>query len=495
MRKTISFILAVLLLCSLTACGDSQSSSKEDSANMIEVPNVSGMNLADARITLNNAGFTLIHSNYDEEELAPEQIVVSAQSPAAGSRADPEKAVTLSCLKKCQVYLDLSSDFNLFLNTYDLEIYFDGQKIGTIPNGKAFSLLIDTLEGQHTLHAYKAGNNDVSASQNIDISKDTSFSSTIIHGGSSIRFSDMVTTDGIAESSPEPTPEPTPAPKAETHNAPYHSSNDRGIAEQGTSGVYAYKSRGMSYDIYYIIDMDEGYVYRFIDGTEDSSCDRVKIDSGSLNDMVLVTYHDGGDTWQNAFCFNWKNQPEKLIYQDQNGGSYEFYTTDLAPALELRDSRQIVSYEGAAEPAAVPEETAAPEETPVPTNAAKTYTDREVKDYITGALQMIVGSDEYSVSIDSSVVNVSFAPEGITVLAYQAYELKDQSSLNSWNNLVSTAKQWSKDLHDYVSKEMNRPELSVALYYCQDMGSGNVLLVVMNGDVFYDFVNGVNLIA
>ena len=297
------------------------------------------------------------------------------------------------------------------------------------------------------------------------------------------------------EPSPEPTPEPTPAPKAETHNVLYHSSNDRDIAEQGTSGVYAYKSRGMSYDIYYIIDMDEGYVYRFVDGTEDSSCDRVRIDSGSLNDMVLVTYHDGGDTWQNAFCFNWKNQPEKLIYQDQNGGSYEFYTTDLAPALELRDSRQIVSYEGAAEPAAVPEETAAPEETPVPTNAAKTYTDREVKDYISGALQMIVGSDEYDVSIDNSVVNVSFAPGGITALAYQAYELRDQSALSSWNQLVSTAKQWSKDLHDYVSKEMNRPEVSVALYYCHDMGSGNVLLVVMNGEVFYDFVNGINLIA
>lgn len=510
MRKTVSIILAALLLCAFAACGSSQSgTTAADNANFIEVPNVQGQTLTDARSTLSDAGFGLVVSNYDGAEIAPERILVSAQSPDAGSSADPEKAVTLSCLKKCLVYLDLTSDFNLFLSTYDLEIYFDEQKIGTIPNGEKFSLLIDTLEGNHTLYAYKAGDNNISASQKIDIAKDVTFSSRIIHGGS-ITFSDIATADGVAlaslqvpdvtgmvleeaksalsaqgfgnvkeepygeiwntanwlvvdqgiapgsvvnsneflqldcislddyfntaysgktllevqelaagngfsltledadsyedltaavsswtadeqaawtvsrarqgtgksavvyivntdensapvteedtvteeESTPEPTaepeavsvPEPTTKPASPKHPASYHSSNDRDIAKEGSSGVYAYKSRGMSYTIYFIIDMDEGYVYRFCEGNGDALCDKVKIDGGTLNDLVIITYHDGGSMWQNAFCFSWTKQPDKLMYQDQNYDSYEYFTTDLDAALELRDTKTIINY-------------------------------------------------------------------------------------------------------------------------------------------------------
>ena len=63
-----------------------------------------------------------------------------------------------------------------------------------------------------------------------------------------------------------------------------------------------------------------------------------------MNDLVLITYHDGGSTWQEAFCFSWKYQPDKLLYQDHNYGSYEYFTTDLDAALKLRNTKTIIDY-------------------------------------------------------------------------------------------------------------------------------------------------------
>ena len=85
----------------------------------------------------------------------------------------------------------------------------------------------------------------------------------------------------------------------------FYSTNDYETAKQGNSGVFAYKSTGSSYDIYWIIDFDEGYVYWFTDGNGDSTCDRLKIDSGTLNDKVIITYHDGSDEWSYSLHFKY----------------------------------------------------------------------------------------------------------------------------------------------------------------------------------------------
>ena len=122
-----------------------------------------------------------------------------------------------------------------------------------------------------------------------------------------------------------------------------YSTNDKETAKRGETGVYAYKNRGISYNIYYIIDFDEGYVYRFID-VDDIICDRVKIVSGTLNDVVIITYHDGEDVWSNGLHFKWQNQPDHLVMEDHNHFEFDFYTTDLDDALALRDQKTIIDY-------------------------------------------------------------------------------------------------------------------------------------------------------
>lgn len=132
---------------------------------------------------------------------------------------------------------------------------------------------------------------------------------------------------------------------AEDDNSPvFYSTNNYETAKQGNSGVFSYKSTGGSYDIYWIIDFDEGYVYWFTDGNGDSTCDRLKIDSGTLNDKVIITYHDGSDEWSYSLHFKYVEHPETLIMVDNDGFDYKYATTDLNNAISIRDTKTINDY-------------------------------------------------------------------------------------------------------------------------------------------------------
>ncbi len=132
---------------------------------------------------------------------------------------------------------------------------------------------------------------------------------------------------------------------AEDDNSPvFYSTNDYETAKQGNSGVFSYKSTGGSYDIYWIINFDEGYVYWFTDGNGDSTCDRLKIDSGTLNDKVIITYHDGSDEWSYSLHFKYVDHPETLIMVDNDGFDYKYAATDLNNAISIRDTKTVNDY-------------------------------------------------------------------------------------------------------------------------------------------------------
>lgn len=127
-------------------------------------------------------------------------------------------------------------------------------------------------------------------------------------------------------------------------NPVFYSTNTYEIAQKGNTGVFSYKSSGSSYDIYWIIDFDAGYVYYFTEGNGESSCDRLKIDSGTLNDKVIITYHDNEDEWSYNLHFKYVNHPETLILVDNDGFDYQYSTTDLESALQLRSTKTIRDY-------------------------------------------------------------------------------------------------------------------------------------------------------
>lgn len=124
----------------------------------------------------------------------------------------------------------------------------------------------------------------------------------------------------------------------------FYSTNDYETAKKGNTGVFSYKNKSGSYDIYWIIDFDAGYVYFFTDGNGENTCDKVKIAAGDLNDRITATWHDGGDQWSWYLHFKYKNHPETLVVNDHNGFTTEFTTTDLDDALSVRNTKTIKNY-------------------------------------------------------------------------------------------------------------------------------------------------------
>ena len=158
----------------------------------------------------------------------------------------------------------------------------------------------------------------------------------------------QTTEEPVAEENVEETTEDAATPEeevmteeAEEPQTVYYSSNTEDTVRDGNAGVYAYKNQGGSYDVYYVIDFDEGYVYSFTDGDGNEDGDKVKIDSGDLNDVLKVTYDFDGDLAQYGFHFMYKNNPEHLIVQDNDGFESDYAPTDLKGALSIRDSKNI----------------------------------------------------------------------------------------------------------------------------------------------------------
>jgi hypothetical protein len=124
----------------------------------------------------------------------------------------------------------------------------------------------------------------------------------------------------------------------------YYSTNDYKTAQNGNSGIFSYKNKSGTYDVYWIIDFDHGYVYYFTEGNGESTCDRVKMVSGTLNDRITITWHDGDDQTTWYLHFKYVNSPVTLIVNDHLGFAVEFTTTDLDDALALRATKEIIDY-------------------------------------------------------------------------------------------------------------------------------------------------------
>ena len=155
--------------------------------------------------------------------------------------------------------------------------------------------------------------------------------------------------NSISKSTNMPTHNNTPRPSNSVStprpsNAVSYSTNTKKTVKNGNSGVYSYIKEGYAYDNYYIIDFDNRYVYFFSNGDGSDYCERVKMVSGDLNSVLIITYHDGNDVWSYGLHFKWVNQPNHLILQDNDGFEYDYYTTDLDDALKILKTKRVCDY-------------------------------------------------------------------------------------------------------------------------------------------------------
>ena len=131
----------------------------------------------------------------------------------------------------------------------------------------------------------------------------------------------------------------------ETKESLYYTTNDEDSVKNGDSGVFAYVKKGSNYDIYIIIDFDEGYYYYFKHGDGSMNGDKVKITSGTLKEKVVITYDDGGGSqWCEGISFKDSSITDKAYWYDADNFEYEFTATDLQSALTIRDSKTLTDY-------------------------------------------------------------------------------------------------------------------------------------------------------
>lgn len=122
----------------------------------------------------------------------------------------------------------------------------------------------------------------------------------------------------------------------------YYSTNDYENAKKGNVGKFAYVHECKSYNIYFLIDFDEGYVYKIIDN--ENTADRLKIESGDLNTSLLYRYHDGSGEWSEILHFNYENNPSTLIYVDNSGAKNKYRATSIEKVQDLLNTKQVVDY-------------------------------------------------------------------------------------------------------------------------------------------------------
>ena len=302
-----------------------------------------------------------------------------------------EKVVeTTAQVVKYRLNLEVSSEYNLIFSKYDISISVDGEELGTVTNGEKFEYKIEIQEGEHELSFCKSGSSSPKAVKKLVVSEDSLFSCELSHGSSSIEIknekyqsvkaevitesttqiettkeTEITSASSSSETSASETSSTTTMPSETTGKettvssntettagttstskteSVYYSTNSQDTVRDGNKGVYAYSSSGPNYEIYLIIDFDKGYVYRFIEGNGDTTCDMVKIVSGDLNDKVIITYHQKKEKWSYGIHFKWKRLTSLLILQEENGTEYEYLPTDLSKALALRKKKKIVKY-------------------------------------------------------------------------------------------------------------------------------------------------------
>ncbi len=126
-------------------------------------------------------------------------------------------------------------------------------------------------------------------------------------------------------------------PPLDVSVSPLHYSGTFEEASDGNSGIYAYKFKNNTNPyIYYIIDFNEGFVYRFYNKDYSNGSEKAKIVSGTLNDRMTFSYYDSGASlrWTNAIYFRYVGIHTSAYYEDHDGFQFELEPTSLETALE-----------------------------------------------------------------------------------------------------------------------------------------------------------------
>lgn len=317
MRKIILLLLCIVLACSLSACGGKTAASQADETEEEIIFTEFEWPISEVAAILpepsSNLGYIYWSEDYGfvmyvSETTLDEFAAYAEACEDCGFTLEPQKGDTY-------FYVWNEAGYDLALKYMDGDVMF---------------IRVDSPDstiGQ--MHREAAGETDEDAST---------------EAVEDIPQTEQPTEEAAETEQPDTPDEPEYNEEEAEASSVYYSTNSLDKAKDGNSGVFSYRHDDQNYDTYWIIDFDEGCAYWFTYGNDNGVCDRVQIDYGDLNEYIVVTYHDGDDSWQYGLHFKRKRQPTNLIQQEEDGTTHEFSATDLSEAMEIMSTMTIVDY-------------------------------------------------------------------------------------------------------------------------------------------------------
>ena len=130
----------------------------------------------------------------------PKQDSSEAEETKVAATEEPEVTPSIQTAK---LYIHVQSEMNLAFSTYDMEILYDGEVIGTVANGEHFTKLMDAETGKHEITIRNVENEEIHSKKTIEVKEDSTFKSLIKHDKSSITFTNTSTEAGVGEATLE----------------------------------------------------------------------------------------------------------------------------------------------------------------------------------------------------------------------------------------------------------------------------------------------------
>lgn len=249
-------------------------------------------------------------------------------SACSDESAAPEEKAPAEPTYAVQIFIDCEQ--NLIFSKYDVDVMVDGVEVGNIEHGGEATFEVELTQGQHELGFEEEGRTDPDGK--------TSF---VVEGeGDAFAYRIRCTSDQIEIESIEDEPEEQePAEEAaaeeeEPVEQPEPSAVEEPTPEPEPSKYeYACVKRGPSYDLYYLIDLDEMTATSFGTNGEGSM---VLPCTGSLEDGLTIDYGDEG--FVEHLQYKRSGDDSVVILTDGSGFDWEFEKVDVAEAEAVLES-------------------------------------------------------------------------------------------------------------------------------------------------------------
>ena len=217
MKRVKNILLTLFLIICMAACSASEAGS--ESVQTISMPDLIGDSMVSAVEKLEKLGFTDIQVKKSDETADETRFVVVRQNYESGSQLAPSDPITLECMKQFELVLDVTSDSNLLFSKYDMDVFLDEEKIGTVENGESLNKSVKALEGEHILTVNKHNDSGLADTYILKLEADTQIAFEVKHGRSEILIENVqvnekeeIAARTVPASTPAPTPKPTPSP-------------------------------------------------------------------------------------------------------------------------------------------------------------------------------------------------------------------------------------------------------------------------------------------